>query len=136
MKKNFTMVVTLSMVVAVLCLSSCSKSEDDKNGGEDVMVGVAGTWFGYACTNSDASNLETNHTLTLILNSDGTGKYDEYEVLDANKCNFTYIMEGTTKGKAYISSRGINIYFMVEGGKMYVYGHGYGDDLDFLLNKQ
>ena len=124
----------LALMVAALSLSACSKS-DDNPGGDD---GVVGTWFGYRCDDIDidVNDLDTNHTLKLVFNADGTGIYDEYEVYDANKCSFTYSMEGTTKCKAYISSRGNTNYFVIEGGKMYVYGHGYGKDLDFLLTKQ
>lgn len=54
------------------------------------------------------------------------------------QCSFTYILEGPYKGKAYISSRGTTFYFMYipESREMYVYGHGYGDDLDFVFSKQ
>ena len=76
------------------------------------------------------------HTLTIVFKADGTGTFNEYETIDSNKCSFTYSMEDTTKGKAYISSRGTTIYFVIESGKMYIYGHGYGKDLDFLLTKQ
>ena len=120
----------LSLIVVALGINACSSNDD----GDD--VGVVGTWFGYSTGDDSVNELSTKHTLTLVFKADGTGIYDEYEVLDANKCSFTYSMEGTTKGKAYISSIKHTIYFMVEGGKMYVYGHGYGDDLDFLLTKQ
>ena len=130
MKKFYSVLMMLTMMVVALVVTACGR-DDDNNGDDD---GIVGTWFGYGGLN--ANDLETDHTLTLVFNADGTGKYDEYEVLDANKCSFTYNMEGPTKGKAYISSRGNTIYFVIESGKMYIYGHGYGKDLDYLLTKQ
>ena len=133
MKQTLTLIMVLSMTIAALSLSACSKSDDDNNGSD---YGIVGTWFGYECSDNNANDLDTEHTLKLVFNANGTGLYDEYEVLDANKCSFTYSTEGTTKGKAYISSIENTIYFVIEGRKMYVYGNGYGKDLDFLLTKQ
>lgn len=136
MKKLYSTIMLSAMMIAALSLTACSKSDDVDNGSDVARdSGIIGKWFGYSCSNSDVNDLDTDHTLTLIFNEDGTGQYDEYEVIDANKCSFTYIVDGPTKGKAYISSRGTTIYFMVESGKMYVYGHGYGDDLDFVLTR-
>ena len=129
--------IALLTVLMSVSFSACGGDDDNQGGGSNVKSkDVVGTWKGYSCVDDDPNDLSTNHTLTLVFNADGTGTYDEYEVLDANKCSFSYSMEGNTKGKAYISSRGNSIYFMLEGGKMYVYDHGYGDDLDFVLSKQ
>ena len=129
--------IALLTVLMSVSFSACGGDDDNQGGGSNVKSkDVVGTWKGYSCVDDDPNDLSTNHTLTLVFNADGTGTYDEYEVLDANKCSFSYSMEGNTKGKAYISSIGNSIYFMLEGEKMYVYDHGYGDDLDFVLSKQ
>ena len=130
MKKLNSLLLMLSLMVVALGINACSSNGD---GDDD---GVVGTWFGYSCGDGGVDDLSTNHTLTIVFKADGTGTFDEYETIDSNKCSFTYSMEGTTKGKAYISSRGTTIYFVIESGKMYIYGHGYGKDLDYLLTKQ
>lgn len=107
-------------------------SKDDN----DEESGVVGTWMGYSCSNSNPNTLDKNHILTLIFNSDGTGKYILKEALDSGTENITYEMESSTKGKTYIRARGNYFYFEIEGNKMYVYDHGYGVDLDYLLTKQ
>ena len=147
MKKFFTWIGILSVVVLTLSLSACSKSEDPESIADNTFV--EGVWFGYACANSDASNLDTNHTLRLVLKINSytgeytgeyAGEYAENEAGNTNKCSFAYTMDGLYKGKAYISSKGTTIYFMLGEGdnrdKMFVYGHGYGDDLDFVLTNQ
>ena len=137
MKKFYSVLTMLTMMFVALVVTACGGDDDNQGGGSNVKnKDVVGTWKGYSCVDDDPNDLSTNHTLTLVFNADGTGTYDEYEVLDANKCSFSYSMEGNTKGKAYISSIGNSIYFMLGGGKMYVYDHGYGEDLDFVLSKQ
>jgi len=130
-------VYSLLMMVATLSLTACGGDNDNKDGDSNVSnYNLFGTWKGYACADSNPNDLSTNHSLTLVFNSDGSGSYLEKDNKYTDKCSFTYFMEGDTKGKTYISARGNTIYFVIESGKMYVYGHGYGDDLDFLLTKQ
>ena len=128
--------IILAMMFPVLCFTSCGGSDNDSSDISSGGYSVDGTWMGYSCGNSDPNDLSENHTLTLIFNSNGSGNYSEKDNLFTDKCDFTYQMESSTKGKAYISTRSSNIYFVIEGNKMYVYGHGYGQDLDFLLTKQ
>ena len=117
--------------VTVYCnITMFSKDDTDEESG------VVGTWMGYSCSNSNPNTLDKNHILTLIFNSDGTGKYILKETLDSGTENITYEMESSTKGKTYIRARGNYFYFEIEGNKMYVYDHGYGVDLDYLLTKQ
>ena len=127
----------LIMTVTALILTACS-SDDDNSEQENYSENnsVVGTWMGYSCADGNPNDLSKKHTLTLVFNSDGSGNYLEKDDIFTDKCAFTYQMEGSTKGKTYIKTRGNTIYFVIEDGKMYVYGHGYGDDLDFLLTKQ
>ena len=130
------------MMVAAVNLASCGGGDDEgiTNGGNSqnnpYSNDVVGTWKGYSCADGDPNDLSKNHSLTLAFNSDGSGNYLEIDNSYTDKCDFTYSMESGTKGKAYIETRGNTIYFVIEGNKMFVYGHGYGEDLDFLLNKQ
>ena len=109
---------------------SCSKDDDIKN------CDVVGTWMGYSCSDSDPNDLDLNHILTLIFNTDGSGTYTLKETLDGGIEKIKYEMESSTRGKTYIKLIGNYLYFEIVGNKMYVYGHGYGKDLDYLLTKQ
>lgn len=137
MKKLYSTIMMLAMMVAALSFTACGGDDDNQGGDGNINSNnVVGTWKGYACADSNPNDLSTNHSLTLVFNSDGSGNYLEKDNSFNDKCNFTYFMEGSTKGKTYIETRGSTIYFVIEGNKMYVYGHGYGEDLDFLLSKQ
>ena len=120
------MILMLNVVIV-----SCSK-DDDNNKDNDLI----GTWNGYSCADDNPDDLSQNHTLTLIFRSDGSGDYLEKDNNFSDQCSFTYEKQSNTRAKAYISKRGNFQYFEIVGNKMYVYGHGYGNDLDFLLTKQ
>ena len=110
---------------------SCSKNDD--NGKDSDLIG---TWKGYSCASSDPNDLSKNHVLALVFNTDGSGNYLEIDNSYTDQCSFTYEKESNTRAKAYISTRASFQYYEIVGNKMYVYGHGYGKDLDFLLTKQ
>lgn len=133
MKKPCAVIVMLMMLVTSLCFVSCSKDDDNQEEGKS---GVVGTWVGYSCADSNPNDLSMNHTLKLVFSSNGSGSYLEDDGTYTDKCNFNYEMEGALKGKAYIEVKGSTIYFVIDSDKMYVYGHGYGNDLDYLLTKQ
>lgn len=126
MVKNRIWIIVL--VFGMLPLLMACSSEDDDNG-------VVGTWMGYRCDDITTLEISENHTLTLVFNSDGSGNYLEIDNPYTDECSFTYEMESNTRGKAYTKVRG-TIYFEIIDNKMYIFGHGYGNDLDFLLTKQ
>ena len=123
--KIWSVVLAFSMLPMLI---GCS-SEDDNSG-------IIGTWVGYSCANSSPNSLSKDHPLTLVFNSDGSGNYLEIDSKYTYECSFIYEKESKTRAKAYISTRGNTQYYEIVDNKMYVYGHGYGDDLDFLLTKQ
>jgi hypothetical protein len=122
--KIWNVVLFLGLLPVLL---ACSSGDDDN--------GVVGTWKGYRCDNISTLEISENHTLTLVFSSNGFGNYLEIDNPYTEQCTFTYEMESNTRGKADTKVRGI-IYFEIMDNKMYVYGHGYGNDLDFLLTKQ
>ena len=115
---------------------SCSKDDSNSKDNDNRKNDIVGTWKGYGCVDDDPDDLSQNHTLTLVFSSDGSGDYIEKNKDFSDKCSFTYEKESNTRAKAYISTRGNFQYYEIVGNKMYVYGHGYGKDLDFLLTKQ
>ena len=131
-RKNF-FYFEAAMIAVILYLGfiSCSKDEDNTKSNA-----VVGTWIGYGCADSNPDDLDIKNVLTLVFNADGSGRYLEKDPIFTEEDTFSYEMEGTTKGKAFVGAMGAFIYFEIVGDKMYVYGHGYGNDLDYLLSKQ
>lgn len=130
-KRNIlTLLATIVVVMLIGGLVSCDDNDDNSNNG------IVGTWVGYGCADSNPNDLDMSLKLTLVLYSDGSGKYLLQEASHGRTEGFVYNMDSSTRGKTYIHLIGNYIYFEIVKNKMYVYGHGYGDDLDYLLTKQ
>lgn len=123
--KIWSVILILGMLPMLL---ACSSEDDDYS--------LVGTWTGYRCDDITTLEIKEYHPLTLVFNSDGSGNYYEKEGDYIHQCTFVYEMESKTRAKAYISWRGSSQYYEIVDNKMYVYGHGYGNDLDFLLTKK
>lgn len=123
------------MMVAVMSASfiACSDDDDDSSGS-----GVVGTWSGQ----------EGKHYLTLTFKKDGSGTWtsrynDSYSGYETERGTFSYEMEGKSKGiitvRDYDSYSGYhteNIFFEIEGKKMYLFEDYYGEDLEWILTKE
>jgi hypothetical protein len=139
MNKNsiLNFVTVIMTIVLNIGFVSCSKDDSNsKDNDNSINNDIVGTWKGYSCGNSNLDDLSQNHTLTLVFSSDGSGDYLEKDNSFSDHCSFNYEKESKTRAKAYISTRGSFQYYEIVENKMYVYGHGYGHDLDFLLTKQ
>lgn len=113
---------------------ACDDDDDDSGSSS----GVVGTWSGQ----------DGRDYLTLTFKSGGsgtwTGRYDDsYSGMETERGNFTYVMEGKSKGvitvRLYDSYSGYgteHLYFEIEGKKMYLYEDPYGDDLEWVLTKE
>lgn len=132
-KNSINLTVFIVCILLTIVFVSCSKEDDNGNDNNENII--IGTWMGYSCANNNPHDLSKTHTLTLVFNSNNSGSYLEKDNMYTEQCTFTYEIEGSSKGKAYTKVRDY-IYFEIVGDKMYVYDHGYGDDLDFILSKQ
>ena len=141
---NKNSILNLLTVIMVIVLNvgyvSCSKdSNNDKDDNNSNTYNVVGTWVGYACVNGNTKEFDWDDKLTLVFNADGTGKYLEDPPLNHKnvECTFLYEMEGSKRGKAYISAMKTNIWFEIIDNNMIVYyGAGFGSDIDYYLTKQ
>lgn len=138
MNKNSILNLVTGIMVIVLNVGFVSCSKDDSNSKDNDYKNndIVGTWKGYSCADDNPEDLSQNHTLTLVFSSDSSGDYFEKDNYFSDQCSFTYEKESNTRAKAYISTRGNFQYYEIVGNRMYVYGHGYGNDLDFLITKQ
>lgn len=114
---------------------ACGDDDDDNSGSSSSVVG---TWSGQ----------DGRHYLTLTFKSGGSGTWtsrynDSYSGTETERGNFTYVMEGKSKGiitvkenDSYSGYHTEYIYFEIEGKKMFLYEHGYGDDLEWELTKE
>jgi len=121
----------MTAAVFVLGLPSCS-SNDSGEGDNNNSI-IIGTWMGPRLNNS--GSVASGLSMTLVFNSDGSGRYIEDNRNSIQRGTFTYKMEGITRGKLLFDNADDN-YIEVIDNKMYFYDHGYGDDLDYILTKQ
>lgn len=136
MKAKNILLAMATLLVAMFCigLTSCSSSSDDAS--EPPSNLAVGSWSG---PRYDGSNKESkrNRLLLLIFKSDGSGTFVEQGDDYKYDGTFTYVMEGSNKGKIRFDGGVLYEYFFViEGNKMNVYDKDYGDDIDWILTKE
>lgn len=134
-KKSIILSMMAVMLVALFGVGFAACGDDD-NGGSGVSV--IGTWTGQ----------EGRHTLTLIFKDGGSGTFiekynDSYSGMETETGSFSYTIEGGSKGMiivqlydSYSGKENEIFYWMIEGNTMFLYEHGYGDDLEYVLTKQ
>lgn len=135
-KKSIILSMMAVMLVALLGFAFAACGDDD-NGGSG--SNVVGTWKGQ----------EGRHVLTLIFKNGGNGTYifnynDQYSGMETETGSFSYTFDNDSKGLLIVeeeydsySGGGTGVlYWVIEGETMFIYEHGYGDDLEYVLTKQ
>lgn len=134
-KKSVIWSVMTIMMVTILCavFAACSKSDSEQQGTNALI----GTWVG----------TDGNDNLTIVIETANSGRWSEYNNYGGHgkttSGRLTYQMTGNDRGTVTIifedSSSGTQtdtFYFIIQGSALYVYEHGYGDDLEWVLYKQ
>lgn len=134
-KKSIILSMLAVMMMAVLSVGFVACGDDDSGGSGSSVIG---TWTGQ----------EGRHTLTLIFKDGGSGTFiekynDSYSGMETETGSFSYTIEGGSKGMiivqlydSYSGKENEIFYWMIEGNTMFLYEHGYGDDLEYVLTKQ
>ena len=133
MRKKLYLRCLAAMTAAVFVLGLPSCSSNDSGEGDNNNSIIIGTWMGPRLNNS--GSVASGLSMTLVFNSDGSGRYIEDNRNSIQRGTFTYKMEGITRGKLLFDNADDN-YIEVIDNKMFFYDHGYGDDLDYILTKQ
>jgi len=133
-KKSVIWSVMTIMMVTILCavFAACSKSDSEQQGNNALI----GTWVGK----------DGNVNLTVYIETANSGRWSEYiggEYGNTASGRLTYQMTGNDRGTVTTifedSSSGTQtdtFYFIIQGSVLYLYEHGYGDDLEWVLYKQ
>ena len=132
-KKLYLRSLIAAMIAAVFVLGLLSCSSNDSGEADNSNSFLIGTWTGPRLNNS--GTVAEGFSMTLVFNSDGSGRFIENNRNSVERGTFTYKMEGKTRGKLLFDNNDDN-YFEVIDNKMNFYDHGYGDDLDYILTKQ
>ena len=121
------------MIMVLTLMVSCGSDDDEID--SSPYSSVIGSWSGprYDGANKDSKG----KVLLLVFKSDGTGTFVEEDQYKRSNGTFTYLMEGSNKGKIRFDGYATYEYFfMIEGNKMNVYDKGYGDDIEWTLTKE
>ena len=132
-KKLYLRSLIAAMIAAVFVLGLLSCSSNDSGEADNSNSFLIGTWTGPRLNNS--GTVAEGFSMTLVFNSDGSGRFIENNRNSVERGTFTYKMEGKTRGKLLFDNNDDN-YFEVIDNKINFYDHGYGDDLDYILTKQ
>lgn len=125
---------TLIMVAMISAAFVACGDDDDDNGSAS---GVVGSWSGR----------DGREYLTLTFKSGGSGVWterynDSYSGMETHVTDFTYVMEGKSKGiitieeyDSYYGTDTEHYFFVIEGKTMKLYEDDYGVDLEWELTK-
>ncbi len=96
-KKLYLRSLIAAMIAAVFVLGLLSCSSNDSGEADNSNSFLIGTWTGPRLNNS--GTVAEGFSMTLVFNSDGSGRFIENNRNSVERGTFTYKMEGKTRGK-------------------------------------